>query len=276
MKLHNRTILITGGASGIGKIMGRMALQQGAKAVAIWDINEKNIEETIAEHSKYGTVKGYRVDVSSSEAVTESYKTVGQDLGPIDIVIQCAGIVTSNKTFNENTLQDIDRTMMINAVAPMYVGLAALQDMVARDHGQVATVASAAGMLSMPKMSIYTASKWSAIGWSDSVRIELQRMKSHVTITTIAPYFINTGMFDGIHSKIFPILEPEKTARKILKAIEKDRTFAGIPFKYHFIRLMQGIIPERLFDWFFGDVFGLYTVMDHFTGRKKQHITDNK
>ncbi len=269
MKLKDRTILITGGASGIGRIMGRMALQQGAKAVAIWDINEKNIEETVSDHAQYGTVKGYRVDVSSSEAVFEAYQTVGKDLGIIDIVIQCAGVVTSNKTFNENTIQDIDRTMTINAIAPMYVGLAALQDMVARDHGQVVTVASAAGMLSMPKMSIYTASKWSAVGWSDSVRIELQRMKSHVRITTVAPYFINTGMFDGIRSKVFPILDPEKTARKILKAVEKDRTFAGIPFKFHFIRLMQGIFPERLFDWLFGDVFGLYTVMDHFTGRKK-------
>ena len=81
-----------------------------------------------------------------------------------------AFIVTTNRPFHENTLQEIDRTMTINAIAPMYVGLAALQDMVARDH--------------------------------------------------------------------------------------------------HFIRCMEGIFPERLFDWFFGDVFGLYTVMDHFKGRK--------
>lgn len=269
MKIKNCTILITGGASGIGRIMGRIALQQGAKSVAVWDINESNITDTIASHAAYGTTKGYCVDVSSAERVAEAYTETTRDLGPVDIVIQCAGIVTSNKPFHENTLQDINRTMTINAIAPMYVGLSALQDMVARDHGQIATVASAAGMLSMPKMSVYTASKWSTIGWSDSVRIELQRMKSNVKITTIAPYFINTGMFDGVQSKIFPILEPEKTARKILKGIEKDKTFVGIPFKYHFIRFMQGIIPQRPFDWFFGDVFGLYTVMDHFTGRKK-------
>ena len=268
MKLKDSIIIITGGASGIGRIMGRIALQKGAKAVAVWDINEQNIAATLAEHAAFGVAKGYQVDVSSSARVAEAYAETTRDLGPIDIVIQCAGIVTTNRPFYENTLQEIDRTMTINAIAPMYVGLAALQDMVARDHGQLATVASAAGMLSMPKMSVYAASKWSAIGWSDSVRIELQRMKSRVQITTIAPYFINTGMFDGIKSKVFPILKPEKTARKILRGIEKGKTFVGIPFKYHFIRCMEGIFPERLFDWFFGDVFGLYTVMDHFKGRK--------
>ena len=270
MKLQNKNILITGGASGIGRIMGRLALEKGASAIAIWDINERNLSATKEAHSRYGKVLTYKVDVSSSEMVFATYKQVCEDLGRVDIVIQCAGIVTSNHTFDENTVEEIDRTMKINAVAPMYLGLAALKDMVKRDEGQIVTVASAAGMLSMPKMSIYAASKWASIGWSDSVRIELQRRHSHVKITTVAPYFINTGMFDGIHSKVFPILDPEKTARKILKAVERNKTFAGIPFTYHFIRCMEGLLPQALFDWFYGDVFGIYNVMDHFVGRKKQ------
>ena len=271
MNIKGSTLLITGGASGIGRIMGRLALQQGAEAVAIWDINEQHIEETIAEHRAYGTVRGYRVDVSDSAQVMATYAQVLKDLGRVDIVIQCAGIITSNNTFNENTIREIDRTMQINAIAPMYVGLAALQDMTAKGRGHLVNVASAAGMLPCPNMSIYTASKWSAIGWSESVRVELQRMKSPVKITTVAPYYINTGMFDGIKSKVFPILDPEKTARKILKAIERNKIYAGIPFSAHFIRLMEGIFPTRIFDWLFGDVFGLYTVMDHFKGRKDEN-----
>ena len=94
-------------------------------------------------------------------------------------------------------------------------------------------------------------------------------MKSKVRMTTIAPYYINTGMFDGVSSKIFPILEPVKTSAKIIRAIEKDRDFRGIPFGFHFIRFWQGVLPTRFFDWFFGDVFGIYHTMDHFTGRKK-------
>ena len=130
-------------------------------------------------------------------------------------------------------------------------------------------------MLALPKMALYSASKWAAIGWSESVRIELTREKSPVRITTIAPYFINTGMFDGIHS-FFKIQEPEVVARKTLRAIEHDKWYKGIPFTEHFIRLMQGIFPQRLFDFIFGDVCGLYTVMNHFTGRQGHHdVTHN-
>ena len=92
--------------------------------------------------------------------------------------------------------------------------------------------------------------------------------RSRVKATTIAPYFINTGMFDGVNSKIFPILEPEKTAARIIRAIEKDKTFKGLPFPWHFIRFWQGVLPNCIFDWLFGKVFGVYEVMDHFTGRK--------
>ena len=75
-------------------------------------------------------------------------------------------------------------------------------------------------------------------------------------------------MFDGVDSKVFNILEPEPTAARILKAIRKDKDFKGLPFPYHFIRFCQGILPNFLFDFIFGKIFGVYSVMDHFTGRK--------
>ena len=63
MKINNRNVLITGGASGIGKIMGRIALDKGAKNLIIWDINETNIAATVKEFSTRGRVKGYRKGV---------------------------------------------------------------------------------------------------------------------------------------------------------------------------------------------------------------------
>ncbi|MBQ0149062.1 MAG: SDR family oxidoreductase [Bacteroidales bacterium] len=268
MNFSNQKVLITGGASGIGRIMGEMALRKGASVLIIWDINEANIDDTVKAHSNYGKVKGYKVDVSDSSCVFDTYAKIKEEIGDVDILIQCAGIVTSNKSFDKNTISEMDRTMKINSIAPMYVASAMLSDMIARDHGHICTIASAAGTLSGPYMSIYTASKWAAIGWSDSVRIELYRAKSKVRVTTVAPYYINTGMFDGVSSKIFPILDPVKTSKKIIRAIEKNKDFAGIPFPFHFIRLCQGLLPVKFFDWFFGDVFGIYHAMDHFTGRK--------
>ena len=268
MKFENANVLITGGASGIGKIMGRMALEKGAKCFIIWDINLTSIEATRKELSKYGKVKGYVVDVSNNEIVNIAYRKTVEDCGDIDILINCAGIITSNKTFDQQTPDEIVRTMNINTIAPMFVARAMLPDMLKRNRGHVCTIASAGGMISNPKMSVYAASKWGVIGWSDSVRIELQEMKSDVHFTTIAPYYINTGMFDGVKSRIIPILKPEYVAKRVIRAIERNKAFRGIPFGFHFIRFWQAILPIRVFDFFFGKVFGIYHTMDHFTGRK--------
>lgn len=268
MKFNGNTVLITGGASGIGRLMGGMALDKGAGKLIIWDINQQNIDSTIAELKQKGQVTGYRVDVSDSSCVEEIYRKTIDECGPVDIIIQCAGVVTSNKTFDKLTLQDIDRTMKINSLAPMYIARLALPDMLERGKGHICNIASQAGMISNPNMSVYAASKWSVIGWSDSVRVELGLSKSPVRFTTIAPYYINTGMFDGVTSRIFPILDPVKTAAKIIKAIEKNKDFKGLPWSFHFVRLMQGLLPTCMFDYIFGQIFGIYHTMDHFTGRR--------
>ena len=267
MKFENANVLITGGASGIGKIMGRMALEKGASCLIIWDINITNIEATRHELGKYGKVAGYVVDVSNNDVVTKTYAKVIEECGSVDILINCAGIVTSNRTFDKMSTDEIVRTMNINTMAPMFVARAMLPDMLRRNRGHICTIASAGGMLSNPKMSVYAASKWGAIGWSDSVRIELQDMKSDVHITTVAPYYINTGMFDGVRSRIIPILKPEYAARKVIQAIERNKTFKGIPFGFHFIRFWQAILPTRVFDFFFGEVFGIYHTMAFSYGR---------
>ena len=73
MKLKNANVLITGGASGIGKLMGRMALEKGAKRFIIWDINIIGIEAAKKELSKYGKVEGYVVDVANYDIVEKVY-----------------------------------------------------------------------------------------------------------------------------------------------------------------------------------------------------------
>lgn len=278
MHIKGTNVLITGGASGIGRIMGRICLEKGASNLIIWDINQANIDKTEAELSDVkpaeagvskGQIHSYIVNVSDPQAIKSAYEKVKSEVGEVDILVNCAGIVRGNNTFDKQTVQDIDLTMDINANAPMYVALAVLPDMLRRDRGHVCNIASAAGMLGVPKLSVYCASKWAVIGWTESMRVELKQARSHVRVTSVAPYFINTGMFDGVNSKVFPILDPEKTAAKIIRAVEVGKSFRGIPFAYHFIRIWQGLLPNFLFDFIFGKVFGVYSVMDHFTGRRK-------
>ena len=267
MQLKNKIALITGGASGIGKIMGRLLLERGVQLV-IWDIDSKKTEETISEFKSLGSVIAFQVDLSSQEEIRNAARKVRDEVGTVEILINNAGIVVG-KFFEEHSSADILKTMEINALAPMYVTAEFLPGMMTNNSGHICNIASAAGTVSNPKMSVYAASKWSVVGWSDSLRIEMIQQKKKVGVTTIMPYYINTGMFDGVRSKL-PILKPEAAARKIIKAIERNKKLITIPgYMYRVTRLGQAIMPLRFFDWFAGDFLGIYKTMEHFTGHRK-------
>ncbi len=262
----SKNVLITGGCSGIGYIMARKSLERGS-SVVIWDINQNAIDKSVEELSKLGSVSGYCVDISDSEAVLQTSTKVKADIGKIDIVINNAGIIVG-KSFADHTIADIDRTMKINTNGAMYVTKAFLDDMISSDQGHVCNIASSAGYVANPNMSVYAASKWAVIGWSDSVRVELKKSKSNVRVTTIMPYYINTGMFDGVKSRI-PILKPEKAAERIIRSIEGNVKLRSIYWiLYPFTRLMQGILSVGGFDLLADKAFGIYNTMDKFTGRK--------
>ena len=266
-KLDDKTVLITGGASGIGIIMVRLMLERKAKVI-IWDINQESIDRTIAEFSNKGEIFGYTVDVSNLEQIQATAKKVKSEIGIVDVLINNAGIIVG-KYFNEHTVSDISKTMDINANAPMYITMEFLEDMMSQNSGHICNIASSGGLVSNPKMSVYAASKWSLIGWSDSLRLEMKQLDKNVNVTTIMPYYINTGMFDGVESKI-PILEPEAAALTIVKAIEKNKKMISIPgYIYRFTRFGQAVMSIDVFDWFAGEVLGIYKTMEHFTGRKK-------
>ena len=267
MELQDKTVLITGGASGIGKIMVRLMLERRAKVI-LWDIDQEGIDRTIAEFSNKGELFGYNVDVSNLEQIQATAKKVKSEIGIVDVLINNAGIIVG-KYFQEHTSSDISKTMEINANAPMMITREFLNDMLNQNSGHICNIASSGGLVSNPKMSVYAASKWSLIGWSDSLRLEMKQMDRKVNVTTIMPYYINTGMFDGVESKI-PILEPEATALIIVKAIEKNKKLMSIPgYMYRFTRFGQAIMSINIFDWFAGDLLGIYKTMEHFTGRKK-------
>lgn len=267
MQLKDKTVLITGGGSGIGKIMTRLMLERNAKVI-IWDIDEAKINEVIAEFSHLGNINGFVIDISNSEQIKATAAKVKAQHETVDVLINNAGIIVG-EYFHDHSTADITKTVAINATAPMLITAEFINEMLQQNSGHICNIASSGGLISNPKMSVYAASKWSLIGWSDSLRLEMKKLKKNVNVTTIMPYFINTGMFDGVKSKI-PILEPEAAALTIVQAIAQNKKMLTIPgYIYRVTRLGQAIMSINFFDWFAGSVLGIYKTMDQFTGRKK-------
>lgn len=262
---NNKNVLITGGASGIGKLMGELFLKKGANLI-IWDIDEVGLDACIQEFKSIGTVRGYVVDLSRLNSIEKAAREVLLDFQKIDVLINNAGIVVG-KYFHEHTNEDIAKTMAINANAPMFTTLQFINSMMDHNCGFICNITSSAGLTSNPKMSAYVASKWAATGWSDSLRIEMKKLDKNIHVTTVTPYYINTGMFDGVKSGLVPILDPNKVAAKIVKGIENQKFYVSMPWSFHFVRFMQGLLPVRWFDFIVGDVMGIYKSMDEFKGR---------
>ena len=158
MKIQGNTVLITGACSGIGKIMARMCLEKGARRVIVWDINENAIDATVAELSSFGQADGFRADISDPDSVEAAYRATKAACGEVDILINNAGIITNNLTFAEQSDLDIIRSIDINTKGAMFVALRYLRDMKARGRGHICNVTSSAGMLALPRMSLYCAS----------------------------------------------------------------------------------------------------------------------
>ncbi len=271
LNFKDKTVLITGGASGIGKIMGRLVLEKGARVI-IWDSDRKNLDLTLTEYSALGIVSGNCVDITNIDLVRETASSIKDSFGFVDILINNAGIVVG-KYFHEHSNADINRTININTSAPMHLTLEFLGEMMERNTGHICNISSSAGLVSNPKMSVYVASKWGITGWSDSLRLEMKQMNKNIGITTVTPYYINTGMFDGVKSRV-PLLDPERSSAKIIRAIENRRIWLSMPWSMQFVRFFQGLLPIWFFDWFVGKVMGVYTTMEDFKGRINRRIDE--
>ena len=269
--IEGKSILITGAALGMGKLYAQLAAKENARAIVLWDVTELALNAVADELRKGGSeVHEHFVDVSRLDAIHETAAKVRNDVGDVDILINNAGVVRGKYFWEHDHREDIQYTMSINALAPMHITREFLPGMIKnRREARVVNIASAAGLLSNPKMSVYCGSKWAATGWSDSVRLELQQAgHDHVKVTTVCPSYISTGMFEGAKAPLFtPILKPEIVARRVWKAMKVGKPFLTMPWMVRQSMFLRGVLPIRAWDFLADKVFGVYRSMDGFEGR---------
>jgi all-trans-retinol dehydrogenase (NAD+) len=267
--ITGKTMLVTGGNSGMGKLFCEHGVTEGARVI-IWATNEQTMKETAEELTRRGgEVSTYKVDVSDRMAIVKAAEDVLKEHGTVDILINNAGVVFSSY-FWEHTNDQIEKTMRINSEAMMYICRAFLPGMMVKREGRIVNMASAAGLLSNPRMSVYCASKWAVIGWSDSLRLELEQQGyDNICVTTVTPGYVSTGMFNGAKAPLLTsILTPESIVRKVWKSMKKGKVAVRSPWTVYLIFILKGILPLPLFDFVMGNIFGIYKGMEEFKGRR--------
>lgn len=266
--IAGRTAVITGGGSGIGRLLALALARKGAD-VAVWDVDGE-AAEVVAEEVRAAGRRGWahRCDVGDQASVDAAAAATLADAGVVDLLINNAGVV-SGKPFLELTQADVERTFRVNVLSLYWVTGALLPQMVERGRGHVVTIASAAGLVGVARQTDYSASKHAAVGFDESLRAELAKTAPGVRTTVVCPFYIDTGMFDGVQTRfprLLPILDPDHVVERIVAAIERDRARLVLP---PIVRLVPAarVLPPKLADRLMG-FFGVNQTMDHFRGRQ--------
>lgn len=273
MKLAARRVLVTGGAQGMGLLIARGAAARGAH-VAIWDVNDRVLPDAAAQIAagRAGAdqlVVSDVVDVGDPDAVLEAAERLAASFGRVDVLINNAGVV-SGKRFMELSPEEVHRTLRVNTAALFWTSRAFLPAMIEAGAGHVVTMASAGGLVGVSGLSDYCASKFGAVGFHESLRAELRRTAPGVGTSLICPFFVGTGMFAGVRTRfpfLLPILEPERVAAAVIRAVEGNRAVVVLPWFVHSLKLLR-LLPARWLDPI-ASFFGIHVAMDTFSGRPK-------
>ncbi len=263
----DKNVILTGAATGIGRLMALMMAGEKANLVLI-DVNAKKLEETRKECAARGAnAKAYTCDISNKKEIEAMVKKVTKDFVSIDVLINNAGIV-SGKFLHEYDFEDFQKIMMVNFVGGAYLTRLILPDMMKRNSGHIAFVASAMGLTGVPRMGAYVASKHAIVGYVDTLRMELNKYGCKgIKTLCVCPSGIDTGMFPGYKAPLLsPILKPEEVARRTLASIKREWSYLKLPFIVKLIPTMK-LFPARVQDMM-ARATGLLGSMDHFKEKK--------
>ena len=244
--VDGRVVAITGGARGIGASTARLLASKGAH-VAIGDLDAELVAKTAADLG----VQGFAVDVTDAERFAGFLDAVTAAVGPIDVLINNAGIMPLHRV-DEESDELTQRIVELNTMAV----IRGTREIVRRwkregRGGHVINVSSAAGRVPIAGASTYVASKHAVSGFSNSLHIEFLADRVPIDVTAVHPAMVHTELAAGFTANKGPAkpVTPEQVADGILSALERPRPDVYVPRSLGIAVRTGGLIPRRVGEW---------------------------
>ncbi|XP_011349328.1 estradiol 17-beta-dehydrogenase 11 [Ooceraea biroi] len=243
--INGEIALVTGGGGGLGRLLSLRLSKLGA-IVVVWDINEAGIEETVKlVRAAGGTCYGYVCDLCDREDIYNKAKIIKEEIGKVSILINNAGVVMATKLLDTPDKMII-RTMDVNIMSHFWTAKAFLPAMMQANKGHIVSVASLAGLCGVANLVDYCTSKYAAVGFDESLRVELESEGYNINTTVICPYFIrSTGMFEDVQSRYLSTLSPNDVADRIITALRCNEKYAIIPGYLQILLVLKWMFPPE-------------------------------
>ena len=245
--MSGKVAIVTGGASGMGQITARRLAREGAK-VAIFDVNEKGLQDTAAESDN---ITAFRCDISSLPDVEAKVAQVIAELGPIELLVHAAALMPSHLLI-DHTHEGMEKLFRINYFGTTYMVRSVLPAMMARGKGRIIAFGSIAGIALVPKMGAYCATKAAVNAYVEVLQNEIRN--SGVRVHLVCPPAVNTPLVDQTISTDTPgsiveakksgrLADPEKMIDAIEKGVRKDKDII-YPQEARLLYLWRALLPK--------------------------------
>ncbi|MEU7766293.1 SDR family oxidoreductase [Nocardia sp. NPDC049190] len=241
-RIRGKVVVITGGARGIG-LATATALQALGARIAIGDIDEATAKES-------GTARGFefcgKLDVADPSSFGNFLDEVERTLGPVDVLINNAGIMPTGKLVDEPD-QLTRRILDINIFGVILGSKLGLSRMLPRGSGHIINIASLAGETHVPGLATYNASKHAVLGFTDTLREEYRGTGVH--FSSVLPTLTNTELGSGVTAPaLLRAAEPEEVAAAVVKLIISPKSKVRVTALAGFISRVVGLLPEAVGD----------------------------
>jgi len=253
--LRGKTVVVTGGGSGIGAMLvEKLAVDEGAE-VYVWDVDTAGLATVKRAVEQRGAlVSTFPLDVTNKAQVTDMIQLMEKRDKPVDVLVNNAGVAFS-KSFLETSDEQCEKTFRVNVFAHWYAIRACLPSMLRRRSGHIVNVSSVMDSLATPNLAAYTASKWAVTGFTESLREEMAAMDSGVDVTLIRPWVVATPLFSHLRfwshwgRYVFPPTTTEAVADGIVEAMKLKSSAATIPAYMWPMGLAVHLLPPAFRVW---------------------------
>ena len=253
MKLKGKSVIITGGSSGIGKAIALRCAKDEAKVLVAARSEDRLVSVVEAINTAGGEGHHFVTDVTDPENVKGLFTYAVENLGCVDVVCNNAGLGFVKRIY-ELSDDEIAKMVNVNILGECYVAKYASQIMKEQKNGHLINTSSLAGLITIPQWSVYVATKWAVTGLTDSIRQELEPF--NVRVTSVHPGAVKTDFFhedtaDIDISQFEDAISPEEVAEEVYKAMLTDTRRVLVPSmakSYSFLYKFVPGITEKLIE----------------------------
>jgi len=246
MYWQDKTVMVTGASSGIGRGLALELSRRGAKLGLIARRAEKLAELVWEIEATNGKAIALPADVMDVNSLAAAATQLRSTFGPIDVLIANAGVgaTVDAAELKGSTVAGVINVNVLGAANSVE---AVVPEMVQRGSGQLVVISSLAAYRGLPKSAAYCASKAAVSAFFESLRLDLKPRGIDVTI--IHPGFIKTPLTAGRHAQMPFLMELEDAVQKIISAIEKRKKSYAFPWQLASIVRAGMLMPNFMYDW---------------------------